>query len=170
MFHGSNASNQTYVCIYYRDVVTKGENSCHDKLQRPQSLVICSESVSSIDSCHSDQTKDTGVNDQMDVSEKAHDSETRDRNRIEDEKTNFIEKKNHCHHDQWTKAINDSTKENIWRSTEHIPCRAGINERSLETKIYKDPPNMRCNGVELNKKFRIGNVREILLSIVNSIL
>ena len=158
------------MCTYYRDVATKGTNSHHDKLPRPQSLAIWSESVSSIDSCHSDQTKETGANDHIDVSERADKKETRNCNRIEDEETNVNEKKNHRNHDHWTKAINDSTKENIWKSTEHIPCRASINERTLETKIYKDPPNMRCNGVGLNKKFRIGNVREILLSMVNSIL
>ena len=156
------------MCIYYRDVVTKRANSYHDKLHRPQSLAICSESVSSIVSCHSDQTNE--IDAQIGVSEKADDSETRTCNGIEDDETYVIEKKNHRHHDHWTKAINDSTKENIWKSTEHIPCRASMNECSLDTKIYKDPPNMRCNGVGLNKRFRIGNVREILLSIVNSIL
>ena len=154
--------------IYCRDVVIKGANSYHDKLQRPQSLAICSESVSSIDSCHSDQTKQ--IDAQIGVSEKADDSETRTCNGIEDDETYVIEKKNHRHHDHLTKTINDSTKENIWKSTEHIPCRSSINECSLETKSYKDPPNMSCNGVGLNKKIRIGNVREILLSIVNSIL
>lgn len=156
--------------IHYRDVVTKGENSYHDKLQRPQSLAIWSGSIRSIDSCHSDQTKEIDAEGQIGVFEKADNGENITCNRIEDDETNVIEKNNHPHHNHWTKATHYSTKENIWKSTEHIPCRASINECSLETKIYNDPPNMRYNGVGLSKKFRIGNVREILLSVVNSIL
>ena len=156
------------MCIYYREVVTKEENSYHDKLQIPPSLAICSESVSSIDSCHSDQTKE--IEAQIGVSEKANDSKTRNCSGVNDDETYVIEKKDYLHHDQWTKATNIVTEENIWKPTEHISCRASLNECNLQTKIYKEPPNMRCNGVEHNKKFRIGNVREILLSIVNSIL
>ena len=131
-------------------------------------MAICSESVSSIDSCHSDQTKE--IEAQIGVSEKANDSETRNCNGVNDDETYAIEKKDYHHHDQWTKAINIATEENIWKTTEHISCRASLNECNLQTKIYKEPPSMRCNGVGHNKKFRIGNVREILLSIVNSIL
>ena len=158
------------MCIYYRDVLTQGANSYHDKLHRLQSLVTWTESVNSIDSCHSDQTKEIDANDQIGVSEKVDDSENRTCNGIEDNETYGLEKKNHHHLNHWTKATNNATKENIRMSTEHISCRASLNECNLQTKIYKGPPNMRCNGVPLNKKFRIGNVREILLSIVNSIL
>ena len=156
------------MCIYYREVVTKEENSYHDKLQRPQSLAICSESVSSIDSCRSDQTKE--IDAQIGVSEKANDSKTRNCSGVNDDETYVIEKKDYHHHDQWTKATNIVTEVNVWKPTEHILCRASLNECNLQTKIYKEPPSMRCNGVGHNKKFRIGNVREILLSIVNSIL
>ena len=156
------------MCIYYRDDVTKGANSYHDKLQRPQSLAICSESVSSIDSCYSNQTK--AIEAQIGVSKKADDSETRNCNGVKYDEPYVIENKDYHHHVLSAKATNIATEENIWNLTKHITCRASLNECNLHTKIYKEPPNMRCNGVGHYKKFRIGNVREILLSIVYSIL
>ena len=158
------------MCIYYRDVVTKGVNSHHDKLYRPQSLATWSESVSSIDSYQLDPTKEIGANGQIGVFEKADDSETRACKGIEDDETYGIEKKKHHYQEYLTKATNDAITENILKSTEDKSCRASLNECDLQNKIYKGPPNMRCNGVGLNKKFGIRNVREILLSMVNSIL
>ena len=158
------------MCIYYRDVVTKGVNSHHDKLYRPQSLATWSESVSSIDLHHSDPTKEIVANGQIGVSEKADDSETRACNGIDDDEGFRIEKKKYYYQKYWNKATNNGTEENTWKFTEDISSTASLNECDLQNKIYKGPPNIRCNGVALNKKFRIGNVREILLSMVNSIL